>query len=285
MNTRPFYPPFAGEVREVNQMVEKKVVDYAEQKHWDLIYESSRTSQNLEPWRPISYPDRVLDYALSTHIEKYKPRTVLEIGCGNSKWLGYLAKRHRVIPAGIDYSPEGCNLAKERLNIEKVEGEIFCFDILDNTIEMEKKYDFIFSLGVIEHFDDTAAILNSFLTHLSPNGVLLTCIPNLRSIHGLLCWIWQPDLLAKHVILTKKQLVKAYQKCELHSIESYYGGIFTLSLIAWDIYPRWPRVAKYLLPAILQIRMWINNLMNKIPYYRGISLFSPYIVISGIKEN
>jgi SAM-dependent methyltransferase len=256
-------------------------IDLAGVDHWDGVY------QSLSPleagWTPPDYSSLVLERALLTEIGLCKPASILEVGCGNSVWLPYLARKTGALVAGLDYSEAGCELARHRLAAEGVEGKVFCADLFRADAGEVGRYDFVYSMGMVEHFTNTVEVLSKLLTLVNPGGVLFTEVPNLKSIHGLMSWVWQPELLAKHKPLGKGDLVGAYKRLGLEGIKGQYAGIFSMGIVAWEIYPRWPRLVPVLLPKILRVRNSIDYRLRRLGRFGGVAPLAPYLYVVGRK--
>ena len=87
---------------------------------------------------------------------------------------------------GLDYSEIGCEEARLILENNNVEGEIVCCDFFSPPESMLNRYDVVISFGVLEHFENTSDCTKAFSRFLRPGGLLLTVIPNMNGIPGLL---------------------------------------------------------------------------------------------------
>ena len=258
--------------------------DLAGREHWEAIYRSASIPPQGAAWSPRTYDALVLGWALRREIERARPRSVLEIGCGNSTWLGYLAKTYGVRVAGIDYSPLGCALARQRLAAEGVDGRIFCWDMLDGPSASICRHDFVFSFGVVEHFEKPEAALRAALRFVKPGGFLFTEIPNLLSVYGIVSWLWQPADLAKHRVVSKAQLDRICREAlRLESTRAYYLGLSSLRRIPWSLHPRWPSVARRVTPHISRIVRQVDRALRWIGVFRGLPFLAPYVVACGRK--
>jgi 2-polyprenyl-6-hydroxyphenyl methylase/3-demethylubiquinone-9 3-methyltransferase len=255
--------------------------DLAGIEHWEMIYH--KVGRIRKGWRPANYDSLTLAHALTSEIKRHEATNILEVGCGNSVWLPYLAQKARVAVAGLDYSQEGCELARQRLSQEEVLGEIFCDDLFHATSERIGQYDFVFSLGLVEHFASSEEVVAKLLEFVKPGGLLFTEVPNLRSIHGLLSWVWQPKLLAMHQLISKEQLLRNYKRLGLRDIHGRYCGLFSLNIVAWELYPRWPMIAPLLLPFIRKIHLLTDVLLCRIKRFEGIQPFAPFLYVVGQK--
>lgn len=147
---------------------------------------------------------------------------VLELGCARSMWLPYFAKSLGFDVTGIDYSPEGCKQARALLELAGVSAEVVCADFFSPPEELLSRFDVVFSYGVVEHFDDTAACINSFARYLAPGGTLLTVIPNMKGVPGFLQRELNREVFDKHVPLGPMDLERAYRAAGLAVEENGY---------------------------------------------------------------
>ncbi len=257
--------------------------DLASPEHWTERYEMRQGT--VKPgWAPNDYNSLVLEHALLKGINKCNPERILEIGCGGSTWLPYLAKKANAVVSGIDYSELGCELARMRLEVEEVKGNIHCVDMFKADPAQVGLNDFVFSLGVVEHFQNLDNVLATMIKFVKPGGILFTEVPNLRSFHGLLKWIWQPEVLAKHRVLTKTQFEIAYQKAGLTEVEGKYCGLFSLNMVAWGIEPRWPRIEKVTLPYIRRCVRLSDAILRRLKGFdKSVPFLSPFIYVIGRK--
>ncbi|MCX7048100.1 MAG: class I SAM-dependent methyltransferase [Candidatus Sumerlaeota bacterium] len=255
--------------------------DIAGRGHWDDVYRQSAVDS--AGWRPLNYEQKALAHALEQTARAGACKSILEVGCGNSCWLPYLASVTGARVAGIDYSEEGCALARRRMEIEGVKGEIHCVDIFAADAAQIGRHDLVFSLGLVEHFSDLQGVISQLLKFVAPGGILFTEVPNLRSMHGLLAWIWQPALLAKHKIVGKKDLLRAYEQAHLELPRVRLLGLFSWGIVAWGLYPRWPRLATRVDPAMQRVHQILTMCMAKTNIYWGAPLFAPFIYAVGSK--
>jgi len=262
----------------------KSSIDLYGKESWEKLYQA-RDPRLLDKFEYIDYNFLLIKNIFIKIFNRYAPKSVLEVGCGNSIWLPYLAKSNKIQIAGIDYSREGCNLLLENLKKTKVEGKIFCEDIFQSDPRIIGRYDLVYSLGVVEHFSEPKEIICKLTEFVNTEGLLFTEIPNLKnSIHQLLVWIWQPEILKKHQKISKEELEKIYFELGLEIIESKYLGFFSLSIVAWDNNDRWPKINKIVLPLIKKIVRIVDIILFKLKINSGISFFAPYIYIVGRKK-
>lgn len=245
--------------------------DIAGKKYWDDIYAKTELTET----RITSYCEHLLERLLLSIIEKYKPKSILEVGCGNSIWLPYIAEKYDIDIYGIDYSENGCKLVKQRLKKESDRNRIFCINIFDEENRNNiPKVDMLFSLGVIEHFSNADELISIFKGMVNINGIILTEVPNIKRINWIISKIYQPRVLDKHIIHTIESLKEMYNRNEIEIMEADFLGCFTLELFAWGVEPR---------------MRYIDSLIRKIVFYfqsrekhkSGNSVNGPFIYIVG----
>ena len=134
-----------------------KQEDLAGRSHWTEVYE--RPADPFYRWEPKYYEERVLSSLLLQQARRIGAKSILEVGCGNSLFLPYLARTANArVVAGLDYEPKGCELAKRRLEAAGVHGDVHCRDFFEVGPVDIGEYDLVYSLGVVEHFSDTVHV-------------------------------------------------------------------------------------------------------------------------------
>lgn len=144
---------------------------------------------------------------------------VLEVGCGRSAWLPYFAARYGSAIAGIDYSQAGCEAEREILRRAGVEAEIVQADLFDPPPGLLGRFDLVLSLGVVEHFDDTAACLEAVSRFARPGGRVVTTIPNMIGAAGALQRLLNPAVFEIHRPMGPRGLAAAHDRAGL-AVES-----------------------------------------------------------------
>lgn len=98
---------------------------------------------------------------------------VLEAGCGRFKHFAY---PEGMAIAGLDISPD--QLARNDYAAEKFLGDV-------QTFRLERQFDAVVSVFVLEHLADPAAALDNMLAWTRPGGLLILAVPNVLSLKGL----------------------------------------------------------------------------------------------------
>ena len=151
-----------------------------------------------------------------------RTRSILEIGCGNSVFLSYFHQEFGLDVSGLDYTELGCAQTKRIFDRDRIEGHIYLADAFAPPAELLNKFDYVISLGVAEHFEDTAKALKAFSQFVKPGGVLITSVPNLAGVTGYLQTKMNKPVMDIHVPMTKEYLDKAVKDAGLETIMSKY---------------------------------------------------------------
>jgi len=106
----------------------------------------------------------ILEFA---DFKKYNKKTVLEVGCG----IGTAAQsfiENGAIYTGIDLSDKSIEIAKNRMEVFKLNGDIFQSNIEE--LYMDKEFDLIYSFGVLHHTPDIQKSIKNIYNLLKPGG-------------------------------------------------------------------------------------------------------------------
>ena len=200
--------------------------DKAGEKYWSTYWENATLPEafNYKSASVNNYPNQVLHKLFSKIFngEDSKGKSLLEIGCGNSVLLPYFASEFGFQISGLDYSEFGCKQSERILTREGVNGRIILGDALNPDPSLLGKFDVVCSFGVVEHFENTKEVIESFSKFLRPGGLLITSIPNLAGVTGVLQkWLNRP-VYDIHVPMSKADLEKHIIDAGLAIVQSGY---------------------------------------------------------------
>ena len=106
---------------------------------------------------------------------KFIPATakhVLDVGCATGKFGAEIKKNNKCIVWGLEPNTSAATIAKDRL--DKVINSVF-----DSRTDFEgQKFDCIIFNDVLEHLVDPYTAIEICKKHLSPNGTIVSSIPN-----------------------------------------------------------------------------------------------------------
>ena len=126
-------------------------------------------------------------YSLEPHIpdvvrfERWSDANVLEAGCG----IGTDGSRFAAAGArytGLDFSPSALALARQRFDLENLQGH-FAKGSITALPFADESFDLVFSHGVIHHVRDTAVAIEEFYRVLKPGGTALVMVYHRHSFN------------------------------------------------------------------------------------------------------
>lgn len=188
--------------------------------------------------------DRRIFELFQRHANLQVGSRVLEIGCGRSRWLPLLGMRLGCDVSGIDIEPFASELARANLAGAGVAGKVFCRDgfRLQDNADLIERYDLVYSMGVLEHFDDVVDRVRLLSRYLRPGGRLLTTVPNMRGINWVLQRLGSREILEMHVVYDRKRLRRVHEAAGLTTLAHGYAGYFDGYLSSAGATPRGARI-------------------------------------------
>ena len=125
-------------------------------KYYDLIY------KNKDYKREVNFIEDIFE-------NTYKPKKILEIGCGTGNYTRILLERGYEITA-VDISENMLKIAKEKCACNFISGNI-------RDISINDKFDACIAMfavmGYITENSDIVKVLNNIHKHLKPNGLFV----------------------------------------------------------------------------------------------------------------
>ncbi len=177
---------------------------------------------------------------------------LLELGCARSAWLPYFSKELGLCVTGLDYSPVGCDQAKAILAMEGVEGEVALADISSPPPHLLNRFRYVVSFGLVEHFEATDECLRSCVAFLKPGGTIVTVIPNMNGLVGLLQkWLGR-EVYDIHVPLDARALRRAHEVAGLEVLRCEYFCFLNFGVLNLN------RIRQYFLG------LWLSRALNAI---------------------
>ena len=243
--------------------------------YWEATYAGS----DLEPLQVEGYryfSSRKVVECIGRLIDEGS--RVLEIGAGNSAILTYLARqygRHASF-TGLDYSERGCTMLTRRAQAEGVQVEIVQRDLFEAPPAELTQFDLVYSVGVVEHFQDLGAVLAAKRRFLAPHGRMLTIIPNMAGILGTLTRRYNRRVYDAHVPHTMRSFLQGHAAAGLqvqasgYLCSSNFGVLSSCFASASD--PGW---TTYLWLTRLTKGLWkLESAIGELPHSQ---LLSPYL--------
>jgi SAM-dependent methyltransferase len=168
-----------------------------EQSFWDEYWDSVvlPVEHRMEPGN--TYGNAILG-VFDRYLPKDASLSAAELGGSPGPYLAYIHKSLGYQVTCIDYSAVGCRKTIENFRLLGVSGEVIEADIFSNVPDTE--FDVVYSLGLIEHFEDRIPVVQRHVRLVKPGGYLVLGVPNFQGIHGWFMRKLAPKLYAAHEI-------------------------------------------------------------------------------------
>ena len=131
----------------------------------------------------------------------------------------------------------------------------------------------MFSIGLVEHFENTEEIIGIHKKYISNEGTLLVIIPNFKGINGWVQKTFDKSNYDKHYIpcMERSVLHDAAEKNNFKEIKTYYYGKYSVWLEDVD--------NKSFLSKVIVKLMWFAGKVFFKLFPFDSKQFSPYIVL------
>jgi len=202
--------------------------------HWNEAWAHEIRLRLPSPW---IIPTRDLQRLIAPLVQPGQP--VLEIGCAPGKMLAWVAAALGARVSGLDYSPRGLGQARRLFDALQLNADFRCEDLRQTTFPAAS-FDFVYSIGVIEHFADPRGIVRDHLSLVRPGGTVLMTVPNYRGMYGYLQRYFDADSLLLHNldIMSCDALAHLVPEDEPYRVRAYPAG--RLSPWVLSTGKRWP---------------------------------------------
>lgn len=197
-------------------------VDLAGREYWDRRWAATGGEAAGDSFRSV------LDRKLEGYLGKTfgapadTARTVLEVGCANSRWLPFFASELGYNVVGLDYSEVGCAQARALLTRAGVAGTVIHGDLFSPPSALQDAHDLVTSCGVVEHFEDTTEAVGAIGAFVRPGGRMLTLVPNLTGLIGSIQQRVNRPVYDLHVRLGPAQLATAHREAGFRVVDARF---------------------------------------------------------------
>jgi SAM-dependent methyltransferase len=161
--------PLAGDWQEWNAIWSR----IAPQRQ-SVLYTPEPPKTLMQLWQRAYFDDL---WALASHAPDAR---FLELGSGRGTTSMYVASRGREVTL-VDLAPAGLELAARNFSAFGLRAPILHLaDARDTRLDAER-YDCVYNIGLLEHFDDPLPVLREALRLLKPGGLLFMVVIPERS--------------------------------------------------------------------------------------------------------
>lgn len=192
--------------------------------------------KDLAPQSSIARKHRLLSSLKGVNFNENT--RVLEVGCGAGFSVKYLNKPYSAY-VGVDYSQGLIDYANQYNSNPKA--QFICSNIKE--YQPEEKFDVIFMIGVLHHFDEMQSILAHIVSFLKPGGGLVAnepqssnpLIQGLRKLRTKLDKAYSDD----QVQLLPEDLERLYESVGLEKVQVFGQGYFSTPFAELVLRPKW----------------------------------------------
>jgi 2-polyprenyl-3-methyl-5-hydroxy-6-metoxy-1,4-benzoquinol methylase len=165
---------------------------------------------------------------------------VLEIGCAPGKVLAWVAGVLNAEVTGIDYSKQGIEFSQILFQALKLRGDLRYENLFETTLA-KGSFDLVYSLGVIEHFDDPRDIVERHVLLCRPGGHVIMAVPNYGCLYGSVQRWFDPENLKIHNLRIMQ--LSALRDLAPNNLVSHARAYATGCMSPWIInfHRRWPQ--------------------------------------------
>ncbi|WP_292654752.1 methyltransferase domain-containing protein [Nitratifractor sp.] len=203
--------------------------DKAGEEYWNAVWDSKTLINEID----IEYYTNKLLHEL---YRRYLPidgtKTIVEIGCAFSSYLPYFHKHFGYRINGFDYEPIAVERTKQIYESMGLEANIYYRDFFSD--KEAEKYDVVTSFGVFEHFENLRGSIAHTKLYIKKGGIIVTLIPNMNGIIGLLQKSLNQAVYDIHIPYTREDLKDSHEAagyktlfCDYYGL--YQGGVVNLS--------------------------------------------------------
>jgi SAM-dependent methyltransferase len=173
----------------------REFIRLTDDRWWDDYWSGTSLPQEFDE-KPGVYLEELLN-TFHRHLPVDPTLSVLEIGGAPGRYLAYLRRHFGYEVNVLEYSTVGYELARRNLELLEIPARIVHGDMFDARVSIPR-CDIVYSLGLIEHFDDPTAVIEAHLRFVKPGGILIIGAPNLLGVSRLLYDRLSPSVLQSH---------------------------------------------------------------------------------------
>ena len=227
----------------------------------------------------VNIPENYLFHKeLGAIIKKRNVKTAIELGGFPGYYAVFLKKYFKLDVTLLDYFVHQpvTNALLQANGMRESDIHIIETDLFNH--QEVNQYDLVLSCGLIEHFNDTADIIQRHINFVKPGGTLFITLPNFKALNGWFQKSFDRDNYDKHNIncMDPELLAQICKDAGLEVIQSRYFGYFSLWLENEQQKPVGVRMLKK--------SLWLaGKVFTKILSFNSRQL-SPYIILEAKKS-
>lgn len=152
--------------------------------HWENLHKN-KSSWFINHWFFSTIIEWLQNYEYFTSIKKYLSnnyKNAFEVWCAPWNYLVRFNKKFWLNPNGIEYTKSGFEITKENLKSNNINWNIIYWDFFDENFikENNEKFDFVYSLWFIEHFENVQDVIDKHFQITKKGWLVVISIPNFK---------------------------------------------------------------------------------------------------------
>lgn len=202
---------------------------------WEGYYESRGEPDRYQPTDITDFRNLPHKIILDTVGEHFHGGRILEVGAGDSDILIDVCRRFNPTECyGLDYVESACDRLALKAKQAGAPIKTICADMFSPPQELTRKFDFVMSFGVVEHFHDLPEVLRAIGNFATSGGVVFTLIPNhKKTIYGFLMRRWNLNVYNAHVMYDAQDLEAAHRQAGLEIIWNGHLVSSNFGMLSW----------------------------------------------------
>jgi SAM-dependent methyltransferase len=205
-----------------------------DQGYWDAVWTFADDHADAAvPRVHGGFMERWLMRAFAPHLGP--GRRFLEVGAGGSAWPAYVAARFGAEAWGIDFSRQGLDLSARAVVAGTAPVHLIDGDLFDRDKLPLASFDVVYSGGFVEHFPTPRPLMERLAELVTPGGVVVTAVPNLCGLNGLMQRALDMETWRRHVVLSPAALDAAHATGGLMPLEpARFLGLADVGAVNWS---------------------------------------------------
>lgn len=143
---------------------------------------------------------KTFEAVLDPHLERYRGRRALEIGCYPGGFAAWMSNRYELEVSGFDFIVETPGLANLLSTRGARIGKFWQADL--RTEKVHDQFDVVASFGFVEHFWDLNTVICQQARWLAPGGIIIVAVPRFRGLQWVAHRLTDRKNLERHNIST-----------------------------------------------------------------------------------
>ena len=262
--------------------MQKSAVPRTDKQYWDAMH----SSRGFYSPKAMDGFRHLCEEQIFLGVQSYfSGGEMLEIGGGSSDWLIAIAKK--LLPTAavsLDYSKLGCANILEKAKQASVSVEAIHADMFDPPEHAVRRFDFVMSFGVVEHFENLPAAISTCARFCKPGGILYTLIPNMSGLNGALTKRWNRAVYDMHIPHDRESFLAGHNISGLEVLSCDYLGSTNFGVLS-SCFPKKIGLDYWVYKQLTRFSKAVWLLESKLGHLPATSIFSPYIVSVSRIEN